>query len=640
VLVGRTASGIGVEHRFSADAASEWIEEQIKITNEGSVPLDLRDARCGFVLPIAFSQGKPDAKLAAQKFSAIPFLREPQGSARTQYAEFSLEELFTQKFETGLWVNRRIHPNGYTVTNDFAAEGWSWRHAGNGFLITKYAQNGMEWSMLDHLPLSPHSVGLRWGGLGIHLGNPEPGTWISPGQSHLFGATRVTAVRGDRNQAFYAFRAEMAARGHGCPQGFDPPIHWNELYDNKLFFLPNGKQDDPEMRKKHYTLEDMKGEAAKAKAIGCEALYLDPGWDTNFASKIWDEARLGSFKSFTTLLEREYGLKCSLHTPLSGWCNPTSYSSDCYRLDKFGNRAKWVGEDWGDLRYSVPPICGASRQYLDETTRRLAALCKDGAAFLMFDGTNYKAPCWDPNHGHAIPAQTEEHTRATLRLARQVHESHPDVLIEMHDPVSGASFSRYVPIYYGHGRCQDSEGGCKAAGFDSVWAFELMLDQLGDLMNGKAITLYYYNLAYSLPLYIHIDLRVDNENALSFWWNASTCRHLGIGGTPTNPAVVKSVTAAMKTYKRLKPYFTHGEFYGIDEMTHVHRAADRKSAVINCFNLEGTPVTREVRINPSDLGLEPGRHYRFTGAGLRKSGEGYTGTINIAAQGHTLIEMM
>ena len=34
----------------------------------------------------------------------------------------------------------------------------------------------------------------------------------------------------------------------------------------------------------------------------------------------------------------------------------------------------------------------------------------------------------------------------------------------------------------------------------------------------------------SLPLYIHIDLRTDNRNALVFWWYASTCRHLGIGG--------------------------------------------------------------------------------------------------------------
>ena len=100
----------------------------------------------------------------------------------------------------------------------------------------------------------------------------------------------------------------MSARGHGCPAGFDPPVHWNELYDNRLWWLPDEQQNNPEMRKRYYTLADMKDEAAKAKAIGCEALYMDPGWDTSFASKLWDDTRLGSYKSFTEMLRRYYGL--------------------------------------------------------------------------------------------------------------------------------------------------------------------------------------------------------------------------------------------------------------------------------------------------------------------------------------------
>ena len=50
----------------------------------------------------------------------------------------------------------------------------------------------------------------------------------------------------------------------GCPEGFNPPVHWNELYDNKLWWLPGDEQNNPEMRKKYYTLESMKEEAAKA----------------------------------------------------------------------------------------------------------------------------------------------------------------------------------------------------------------------------------------------------------------------------------------------------------------------------------------------------------------------------------------
>ena len=91
--------------------------------------------------------------------------------------------------------------------------------------------------------------------------------------------------------------------------------------------------------------------------MGCEALYMDPGWDTSFASKIWDEARLGPYKTFTEMLQRDYGLKSSLHTPLSGWCDPSSYPAETYRVDRFGQRLTWnKGAGFG-----ASPLCGASR---------------------------------------------------------------------------------------------------------------------------------------------------------------------------------------------------------------------------------------------------------------------------------------
>jgi hypothetical protein len=197
------------------------------------------------------------------------------------------------------------------------------------------------------------------------------------------------ALKGGITEGFYAFRQEMTARGHGCPPGFDPPVHWNELYDNRLWWLPGEQQGDPEMRKKYYTLGDMKTEAAKARAIGCEALYQDPGWDTKFASKIWDEARLGPYQAFTTMLRRDFGLKSSLHTPLSGWCDASAYASEMYRMDRFGHRFAWDKR----LGFSSSPLSGASRQYIDETARRLKTLARGGAAFFMFDGNGYHGEC-------------------------------------------------------------------------------------------------------------------------------------------------------------------------------------------------------------------------------------------------------
>ena len=51
---------------------------------------------------------------------------------------------------------------------------------------------------------------------------------------------------------------------------------------------------------------------------------------------------------------------------------------------------------------------------------------------------------------------------------------------------------------------------------------------LKDLLSGKALCLYYYNLACDIPLYDHITMEDDNDAGLSFWWYASTVRHLGI----------------------------------------------------------------------------------------------------------------
>ena len=428
--------------------------------------------------------------------------------------------------------------------------------------------------------------------------------------------TRLTPFKGDRSQGFYTFREEMAARGHGCPRDFDPPIHWNELYDNNLF---TSDFDSPDARNKLYSLPDMKEAAEKARAMGCEALYLDPGWDTNFASKIWDEARLGTLQSFTQMLAQDYGLKCSLHTPLSGWCNPTSYPADCYRLERSGERLNWkeARESWGVFGYLAPPICGASRQYVEETVTRLRALAREGVAFFMFDGTQYQGECWDERHGHAVPARIEAHTLATVELARRVHAEFPHVLVEMHDPVVGGFHSHYTPMYYGHGRRRDGSGA-ETAGFDSAWAFELMWKPMQDLLIGRAIALYYYNLAYSLPMYIHIDLRTDNEHALVFWWNASTCRHLGVGGTHSDAAVVAAQKHAMTTYKRLRAHFVRGAFYGIDELTHVHVCPDLRSAVVNCFNLEDRLVQRLIRFDPAAFGLDARLDWRFSGAAFER----------------------
>jgi len=104
-----------------------------------------------------------------------------------------------------------------------------------------------------------------------------------------------------------------------------------------------------------------------------------------------------------------------------------------HRLDRFGRRLVWSKE----RGFEASTLCGASHQYIEETARHLKTLARDGAAYFMFDGTMYHGECWDPEHGHRVPARREEHVRSLCRLVRMVHAEYPQVLIEMHDPVVG-----------------------------------------------------------------------------------------------------------------------------------------------------------------------------------------------------------
>ncbi|HXW15590.1 MAG TPA: hypothetical protein VEN79_13875 [Terriglobia bacterium] len=637
-LVGDAGNGIEIRQQFRVPQDQPWVEEEITLTNRSPHPIALPDGRCGFVLPCKVGGDSVESPLNDFRFTAVPYRREPTGN-RTQYADYTLLQVLTESRHSHLRAQSQIQHFGNVFLSDvyamgiiqtlypqYASEGWVLTDDRRGFLITKYSQRGMEWALFDRVPLSEERLGLRWGGFGIYQGDPEAAALLAPQASHRFGVTRITAFEGGINQGFYAFRAEMEGRGIGCPQGFNPPVHWNELYDNKLWWLPDSGMDKPENRKKYYTLDDLKEAAGKARDIGCEALYLDPGWDTLFASKIWDEPRLGKLQDFTALLHREYGLKLSLHTPLSGWCDPRSYSREMDRMNRDGSRVEMS-------------LCSASQQYVEETLTRFLALARGGAAFFMFDGTMTNGECWDPHHGHPVPSRRQDHVEATNRLAFLVHAQYADVLIEMHDQILGGTSLRYVPTYYGYGKRPWEGAAGVTHGFDTVWGFELMWSPMRDLVGGHSMALYYFNLAYSLPLYLHIDLRTDNAQCLMFWWNASTCRHLGIGGTHPDPAVRKAQNEAMTAYRRLEPFFKAGKFYGLDEMVHVHVHPSQPAAAINVFNLESHPVTRHIEFTPSQIGLDGAREYKTAGATASRRGDLYLLDVIVPGLGHSLVEL-
>jgi hypothetical protein len=586
---------IEVEQRFTAPGQEPGvIVEQITIHNPTDKPVDTAAFKCGFGKLVREGDtwtGDADGI----RLCPVPYRRETSGEMR----EFPLRHVVEQGTTYAGWVEAP------QPTPIWGAEGWVWTKGAATLLIAKYNSDSMEWSLLDPTTRGAETV-VKFGGAGQWKhGHPEFSTRLAPGKSYAFGETWFQAIEGDWKQAYYAYRRYTESKGCTTPQGYSPPVHWNELYDTEYYFkvvaaIGNEKNwftpehtatldaENKNLLSQYYSLDLMLAEAAKAKELGCEALYLDPGWDDGLNTHVWDAARLGSLDGFVRRMREEYGLKVSVWTALCGvpptYGDPRSCPPEARLVEKDGKPGN--------------TLCFASPAFLDTKEKRMLELARGGIAFMMLDSDQYSGPCYSKTHGHQIPLSREDHARAILELARRVKRQYPNLLYELHDPVSGPSGNHYTPTYYGY---------AQKPSFDCLWGHEFMWNSMDDLISRRAVSLYYYNLAYSIPLYLHVSLKPDNENAIVFWWFASTCRHLGMGGKSANPAVWEAHKKAMQTYLPLKRFYTQGAFYGLDEMVIVHTLADRGEAVMNVFNLEDKAQEKEIRFRPADIGLPNGK---------------------------------
>jgi len=602
-LIGRVGD-LEIEHRFTVFAKEPAIEEQVTIRNKGAAPLDTSAFACGFAKRVSESQGW-FADVADSRLVAVPYKRDTETG---EFCDYAFKDVLWQ---SGWYHDATRQPK--VMTPAFGSEAWAWVDGNESLLILKYNPDAMEWSLLEPEWRGTENMALRFGGAAIwKRGDPEGATRLAPGAEFAFGVTRYELCPGDWQAAFQAFRRFMDRSGHATPKGYNPPVHWNELYDNPLWWAA----DTLERRAQFYRREDMEVEARKAAELGCEALYMDPGWDTSFASSIWAADRLGPQQEFARLMRDRYGLALAFHAPLAGWSDINAYPVEARRKDRDGNR--------------LGALCSAAPAYIDTKAQRLIKLCDDGAAFLMFDGSAYTGECWDAAHGHSLPLTRQEHCAAYRELTRRVKERHPEVLIELHDPIVAGVNVRYAPTYFLHGRPRD---------FDELWGYEYMWDPMDDIYSGRALSLYYADLAYSIPIYLHIDLRKDNENALEFWWYASTCRHLGVGGRHPDDRVWNAQQEAMQTHRRLKRFYTQGVFYGIDETAHAHTLADEGRCVLNAFNLSDVAVEREIRFRLGDVGLKAGARITVSGAQWDMNGDEVRLSLTIPARGHRLVEM-
>jgi hypothetical protein len=569
---------IGIHHRLYIPLAEEYLEERIILRNLGSERVILRGYRFGFRkrLERPKQYGGPGIDIENYRLIAIPFRLQPDGKKH----DYQLDDIYHGRYECSEFYNPARLVQEVVDKNRGRSEGWAWTDGENGLLITKYNDDKIEFSMLD-TERRNGEVYLTFGGASPSLYNePIEARVLEPGEEITFGKTRLHFYEGLWRQGSYIFREFMAALGHTIPDNYDPPINWNELYEIGWY------HNDREKLARHYTFEALCEEAEKARDMGCNLLYLDPGWEVCEGSTTWDEERLGDVKTFVEHIKQEYGLRVGFRTIGRSYCDdyPGMYRR---RAD-------------GSLGYYAPyhakpfyETCVCCARYQEEKLRRILKMADAGMSFIMFDEFDWRGPCYDESHGHPVPTTPNMHAHAVMDLIRRVHERHPEIIIEAHDPIWPWGV-RYLPVYYLHG--QDHS-------FDEIWGFEFMWNPLDDLLSGRALSLFYYNLAYDLPLYLHINMDNDNDNCLAFWWYASTCRHLGIGGKKDNERRYRAYKQAMAEYLLLKDLYSRGIFYGIDELTHIHVLPEAGRCVVNAFNLTDTPISRKVDIRLNDLGL-------------------------------------
>ncbi|GEM_PF-5953404 len=567
--LGSKSVNVKVAHKIILYSKENFFEEKIVIENLSDKECRFEDMRFGFnshiknikdLSLIAVPFGYPDD--ATNKKILLngnePWISNPQ-------ERYTMEEFLLNGRRCG-------------------AEGWLLQGKEGGILIVKHSPDMVEYSVIDSLD----SV-IRFGGVGIFRRDPEEAYLLPPKGRIEFGVTRYIFYRGDWKEGFYQFREYMSSMGHTFKKDYNPPIHWNVIYN---------------LGWKKYSLKDVKDEAKLGRDVGCESIYLDPCWNTIEGGEVWDEGRFGSLKVFVSRMKNKYKLKVALHTMSNvgpNWSPDNSFSRvnkeypGCFRKDSKGKPYNRLDGCWA--------ICQGSSEWKKEKLKRLKRLIEDGVEFLMFDFCLFDndmencRSCWDDSHGHKVPLTKTEHVKGMMEVIQKIKEEFQHVLIESHDGLVGGRYSSYHPLYFRYNWPNS---------FDELWGFENMWEPVKDILTGNGRTLYYYNLAYKIPLYLHIDCGKDTLSQLEFWWYASVVRHLGIGGVkdPSSPKY-KALKESMKRYKRLKDFYTRGEFYGIDETVHIHTLTEKNEAVINAFNLGAKKVVKKIEIDLIDIGLNP-----------------------------------
>ncbi|NHJ23715.1 MAG: hypothetical protein EAX89_04020 [Candidatus Lokiarchaeota archaeon] len=571
-----------ITHEFNLKEGSRWLREYITLSNRGNKKVNIGFINFGFKKAIFRQYSGWSDDLDEYQLTSIPSRRFSNYSVDRRKKKFSVNDILYNP-----WISSEVEMPGY------CSEGWLWGKENGGLLICKYNQKDIEFSRFSRnsqiLPgRGAEDMFIIFGGTYFYEGFPELATFLDVNQEYSFGATKYIVYEGDYKEGYYLYRNHLEENGHKYKNYYNPPVHWNELYNlgwvsEKTGFFVDSTEYKP------YTLEQLYKEAEIARDVGAESLYLDPGWNTKLGSEIWNEERFGSLKEFSKTIHDKYGLKLALHLMMNfeGENEP----------DEFYLRTKQGVKVVADPYINLYCVC-ANEYWIKEKTRRILELAKDGIDFFMFDFTGFSMfmaddlGCFSKEHGHEVPMRRQTHAENIIKVVQNVKKRYPKILIEAHD----RGVKPRHPLYYQHNLSNS---------FDENWGFECMWNPMQDLLSGRATQLFEYNLAYSIPLYLHINENSDNDNMLQFWWYASLARHIGIGGLKDSKSYkYQALKKAMTLYHKVKPVLVRGTFYGINYDIHLHVSEENKTGVILAYNLTSRAKKTKIVIDLSKYELD------------------------------------
>lgn len=359
---------------------------------------------------------------------------------------------------------------------------------------------------------------------------------LTANQAFSFLKTRYLFYAGEEREGLYLYRDFMKEKGLCIPERYRPPFQYCIYYEYPGYFQK----------------EEVIKAADLAASLGCTLLYTDQGWETYFGNGIWDEPRLGEAKALVEQLSQKgLGLGVLVGMHLKAFCMP----EDVYRRNRRGEINN--GDPW----HSVG-VCAQSRIWQRRKKRRLKRLALQGISFMSFDFHNYENICYSREHAHTGPSDEWGHAVALARLQTELKKECPNLLIEAHDWINAGTYT--YPVYLFPQACHER------------WGFEYMWKPFEDFKTGRLRNLYYYNMAYEKPLYLHIDLADDSDRMAVFWYIASTVRHLGIGNfTGVKEEHKEICRSAIGQYCKIREYLVNGTFWGIHPLIHVHELEEK-----------------------------------------------------------------